>query len=132
MMHADRYSVPATTKGKRLHPLAIKARGCTTLEREEKKERKGERSARNKKAEGDVRKNWATEGGSNERGERRTEGQSEQGRRKPRGGSARENRESTKRKTEKSTERETQRGGEGKREKKQREALPAIVFVTKC
>jgi len=30
-MHADRYSVPATTKGKRLHPLAIKARGCTAL-----------------------------------------------------------------------------------------------------
>jgi hypothetical protein len=26
MMHADRYSIPATTKGKRFHPLAIKAR----------------------------------------------------------------------------------------------------------
>jgi hypothetical protein len=25
MMHADRYSIPATLKGKRFHPLAIKA-----------------------------------------------------------------------------------------------------------
>jgi hypothetical protein len=33
MMHAGRYSVPATTKGKRLHLLAIKARGSTALER---------------------------------------------------------------------------------------------------
>ena len=31
MTHAGRYSIPATTKGKRFHPLAIKARGCTAL-----------------------------------------------------------------------------------------------------
>jgi len=31
MMHAGRYSIPATTKGKCLLHLAIKARGCTAL-----------------------------------------------------------------------------------------------------
>jgi hypothetical protein len=45
MMPASRYSIPATTKGKRLHPLAIKARGCTTP----KGRRGGERDSRNKK-----------------------------------------------------------------------------------
>jgi hypothetical protein len=35
MMHAGCYSVPATTTGKRMHPLAIKARGCTALKEEE-------------------------------------------------------------------------------------------------
>jgi hypothetical protein len=47
MMHADRYSVHATTKGKRLHPLAIKARGCTALERGvEKRNERGEVTVR--------------------------------------------------------------------------------------
>jgi hypothetical protein len=40
MMHAGLYSIPATTKGKRLHPLAIKARGCTALEEGRKRRQK--------------------------------------------------------------------------------------------
>jgi hypothetical protein len=48
MMHAGLYSIPATTKRKRLHPLAIKARGCTALERggtrEDKKRKQEERT----------------------------------------------------------------------------------------
>jgi len=38
MMHVDRYSILATTKVKHLHPLAIKARGCTALKEEKSKE----------------------------------------------------------------------------------------------
>jgi len=48
-MHADHYSIPATTKGKRLHPLAIKARGCTALEKGKgghKKKRRGEKETK--------------------------------------------------------------------------------------
>jgi hypothetical protein len=37
-MHVDRYSILATTKVKHLHPLAIKARGCTALKEEKSKE----------------------------------------------------------------------------------------------
>jgi hypothetical protein len=40
MMHAGRYSIRATTKGKRLHSLAIKARGCTALEEGRKRRQK--------------------------------------------------------------------------------------------
>ena len=40
-MHAVCYSISTTTNGKHLHPLAIKARGCTTL-RKEGEERRGD------------------------------------------------------------------------------------------
>ena len=63
MMHVGRYSVPATTKGKRLHPLAIKARGCTTLRRGgEGNETKGkEESVKKREAEGVSRKRESRE-----------------------------------------------------------------------
>jgi len=41
MMHAGRYSIPATSKGKRFHPLAIKARGCTALKKGKRGEKGG-------------------------------------------------------------------------------------------
>jgi hypothetical protein len=57
MTHAGRYSIPATTKGKRFHPLAIKARGCTALKggrtREESKkiEREKQKKRRDREEE---------------------------------------------------------------------------------
>jgi hypothetical protein len=52
------YSIPATTKGKHQHPLAIKARGCTALRRGgEGNETKGkEESVKKREAEGVSRK----------------------------------------------------------------------------
>jgi hypothetical protein len=67
-MHVGRYSVPATTKGKRLHPLAIKAKGCTALrrrkgektrqkkEKKKKRERRGERKEERNKGRKSIRK----------------------------------------------------------------------------
>jgi len=66
-MHADHYSIPATTKGKRLHPLAIKARGCTALEKGKgghkkkgrgKKKQKGERQQKNTQRRGRIMVDW--------------------------------------------------------------------------
>jgi len=78
MMHAGHYSVPATTKGKRLHPLAIKARGCTALERgpggEKKRERRGDSEETREERqieEGRDRRTKKTEGETIETGGRR-------------------------------------------------------------
>jgi len=68
---------PCNNNGKRMHPLAIKARGCTALKEEE---RKGMREEKKRKQEGDIkekreqREKEKTEGGKSfEKNERNRE-----------------------------------------------------------